>query len=435
MRVSAVRAKGLGGRASDRPRPVRSGRIVLRRAGVLLGVTALCAGTALVTAGDAGATPGQAKARTAEARTAEARTFEARTGKARSAEARTGKGRPAAAAAAAAGADESQDFPFPGADTMALQDGSNQYVTYGASTGGWKVPYAVSGSGNTVTTSPTVVGDALPNGGGAWVKPGAGIWTPGAYYRVKAGVARYYLFYTAVHRGDGDRRCIGVASSKSPFTGFKAAAQPLVCPTKGDRWALDADVTTGPGGAAWLTWRDGQRAEGPESALSAMLLGFAADGTVSRKSEPAVILRSDRLTWAHYADGSGVTVIENPSAIYDNGSWYLFYSGNSWPTNYYATGIAYCGPKLNDGVCSPMPGRNRAYFSYAGPKAHLPGAMRRSDLPGNKRGPGAMDVYRARDGQPWVTWNYLSDSGSGRRSRVGRLTISGTGADAVFSVS
>ena len=46
--------------------------------------------------------------------------------------------------------------------------------------------------------------------------------------------------------------------------------------------------------------------------------------------------------------------------------------------------------------------------------------MRQYALPGNKRGPGAMDVYRARDGQPWVTWNYLSDAG-GRKSRTARL--------------
>jgi hypothetical protein len=44
-----------------------------------------------------------------------------------------------------------------------------------------------------------------------------------------------------------------------------------------------------------------------------------------------------------------------------------------------------------------------------------------------------MDVYRARGGQPWVTWNYLSDAG-GRRSRTGRLMISGMGRNAVFRV-
>jgi hypothetical protein len=44
-----------------------------------------------------------------------------------------------------------------------------------------------------------------------------------------------------------------------------------------------------------------------------------------------------------------------------------------------------------------------------------------------------MDVDRARDGQPWVTWNYLSDHG-GRRSRTGRLIVSGTGPAATFRV-
>ena len=44
-----------------------------------------------------------------------------------------------------------------------------------------------------------------------------------------------------------------------------------------------------------------------------------------------------------------------------------------------------------------------------------------------------MDVYRARDGQPWVTWNYRSDAG-GRKSRTGRLLVTGTGAGADFKV-
>ncbi|MEV0460182.1 family 43 glycosylhydrolase [Catellatospora methionotrophica] len=337
-------------------------------------------------------------------------------------------------AAAAAPADEAQDFPFPGADTIALHNGSDQYVTYGASAGGRKVPYAVSGSGDVVGTSPVVAGDALPGGGGAWVADGAGIWTPGAFYHVKDGVGRYYLFYTAIHRNDGDRRCIGVASSTNPFGGFRAEAQPIVCPDKGDRWALDADVTTGPEGAIWMTWRDGQRAEGPESALSVMMLKFNADGTVDRNSDPVVIMRSDALAWAHHQQDGGVTVIENPSALFHNGSWYLFYSGNSWPTNYYATGIAHCGAKIDDGLCSQLPGPNRAWFSYSGPQTHLPDSLRLYGLPGNKRGPGALDVYRARDGKPWVTWNYLSDGG-GRKSRVGRLVITGSGANADFRVT
>ena len=105
-------------------------------------------------------------------------------------------------------------------------------------------------------------------------------------------------------------------------------------------------------------------------------------------------MRSNHLAWAHYRDG-GVTVIENPSAFFNNGSWYLFYSGNSWNTNYYATGIAHCGPKLADGLCRPMPNGRRAWFAYAAKKKPaLPPSMRKHRLPGNKRGPGAMVLAR-----------------------------------------
>lgn len=339
----------------------------------------------------------------------------------------------AAPVSAATADDESQDFRFPGADTIALHNGSNHYITYGASAHGRKVPYSISGSGNTVTTSPTIAGDAMPGGAGSWAKDTSGIWTPGAFYHVKNGVGRYYLFYTAVRKGTDGQHCVGVASSTKPASGFKAESSPIACPSKTNRWAIDADVTTGPQGAIWMTWRDGQRAVGSESALSVMMLKFNGDGTVDRNSTPRVILRSDNLTWAHYKDGAGVTVIENPSALYHNGSWYLFYSGNSWPTNYYSTGIAFCGAKIDDNLCGPMPGPGRAWFSYSGPQAHLPSTMRKHGLPGNKRGPGAMDVYLARDGKPWVTWNYLSDAG-GRKSRVGRLVITGSGSSADFVV-
>jgi hypothetical protein len=342
---------------------------------------------------------------------------------------------PAVAGAAALQDGEANDFPFPGADTIVLNDGSNQYGTFGASGGtGFKVPWARHGLGNDVGSTSTVGGDALPNGGGAWAARGSGIWTPGAFYHVKAGVGRYYLFYTATAKQSGGRKCIGVAHSTQPFTGYLAEPKPLVCPDKGNRWAIDADVTQKPGGGAvWMTWRDGQRAQGLESALSAMRLKFRKNGSVDRGSKPRVILRSNGLAWARYRDSGGVTVIENPSAFYNNGSWYLFYSGNSWPTNYYATGIAHCGAKLADGLCQPMPNGRHAWFAYAGPGAALPRSMRKYRLPGNKRGPGALDVYRARDGQPWVTWNYLSDAG-GRKSRTGRLLVTGTGAAADFKV-
>ena len=80
-----------------------------------------------------------------------------------------------------------------------------------------------------------------------------------------------------------------------------------------------------------------------------------------------------------------------------------------------------------------MPNDRVAWFAYAAPSDALPPGMRKYRLPGNKRGPGAMDVYRARDGQPWVTWNYLSDAG-GRKSRTARLRVKGKGSTANFKV-
>ena len=345
----------------------------------------------------------------------------------------------AVSAPANAGAgDESHDFRFPGADTLALHNGSNRYITYGASAHGYKVPYSISGKGKVVRTSKKIDGSVKFKGGyGNWVKKGSGIWTPGAFYHRKGGVGRYYLFYTAVVRHTEKKHCIGVAYSRKPTSGFHAQDKPLACPPKAQRWAIDADVTTGPQGAVWMTWRDGQRARsGGTSALSAMMLRFHAKGRVTRESKPKVLLTNNgTLAWTHYRD-SGVAVLENPSAIHLKGSWYLFYSGNSWKTNYYSTGVAFCGAKLTNNKCTPMPGPKRAYFSYAGPKAHLPKRMRVHKLPGDKRGPGAMDVYRARGGKPWVTWNYLTgSSGTGRKSRVGRLHITGSGKSATFSVT
>jgi Glycosyl hydrolases family 43 len=343
---------------------------------------------------------------------------------------------PAADAGAAAldPADESQDFRFPGADMIAMRDGSNQYITYGASAHGRKVPFSISGSGATIETSPTIDGDAMANGLGDWAMPDSSVWTPGVHYHVKDGVGRYYLFYTASKKNDNERKCIGVARSRDPRGPFFPEPNPLVCPDFRDRWALDADITVGPNDGVWMTWRDGQRRIGNEATLSVMLLKFQDNGTVDRATDPVVILRSDNLAWPRFRDNEGVITIENPVALYHNNSWYLFYSGNNWDTNYYATGIAFCGAKIDDGPCSPMPGPNRAYFSYSGPEAHLPDDMRVRGLPGNKRGPGSFDIVTARDGRLWAIWNYLCDDSPGRKSRVGRLAISGSGNDAVFSV-
>ena len=55
---------------------------------------------------------------------------------------------------------------------------------------GYKVPWAQHGSGGIVGSSPTIGGDALPNGGGKWATKASGIWTPGAFRFVQEAVRR-----------------------------------------------------------------------------------------------------------------------------------------------------------------------------------------------------------------------------------------------------
>lgn len=364
----------------------------------------------------------------------------------------------------AAVADEQDDFQFPGADSMLLPDQATAaYITYGASAkvrfeGRMQrltIPYTISASERGLPASRFKVdGDAWQGvkfPANYWARHDSGVWTPAPFSRKARGVRTYYLTYTSVVKGTSSKNpqhCIGVANASSPVGPFTAQARPLVCSAKPNRWSIDADVVQGPQGGFWLTWRDGERAQGADSALSVALLEFNADGKVSLKNQPQVILRGNQVTWESYRDNTGVRVLENPSLYYDNkrANWYLFYSGNAWPTNYYSTGIADCGKKLHEGVlCKPIPGPNRAYFSFAredkpGFRDALPADMRLKGLPGNKRGPGAMDVFIATDGSPWVTWNYISDDWNGkadfrpRNSRTGKLQISGEGSGIEFKV-
>ena len=139
--------------------------------------------------------------------------------------------------------DEANDFPFPGADTIALHDGSNMYGTFGATRSGFDLPFGVTtpdlnvpwsthGSGDYVGSTSTLGGDALPNGGGDWAEPDSEIWTPGAFYKV-TNVGRYYLFYTAIEENSGGRRCVGVAHSTQPFTDVRDRAGAAGVPDEG----------------------------------------------------------------------------------------------------------------------------------------------------------------------------------------------------------
>jgi hypothetical protein len=350
-------------------------------------------------------------------------------------------------------ASEVADFKFPGADLMRIP-GTTKYVAYGASLPkAEKLPFTTvvfdRKSRNFVRRG-AIDGDAweprdriFP--AGYWAKPDSTLWTPAVVTHREGPTKRviYYLFYSAQDRdGANGRRCIGYATSTKWHTGWKAAKNALFCP-QGNRWAIDADVTVGPGGRFWITLRNGAWTKDDHTALGASELRLG-NRQAKLVDPPTEILRSNNNPWtkqdADLDDPADVITVENPNAIYVGSKWYLFFSGNDWDSNRYGTGIALCGTTLDDGRCPPLDAQ-RAYFAYkprpdAGPgfQHALPPRMRNKTLPGNKRGPGAFDVFKAPDGTWWASWNYIRDSSpvvEGKRifrnSRIAPIRISGSG--------
>ncbi|WP_436501287.1 family 43 glycosylhydrolase [Actinokineospora sp. HUAS TT18] len=363
----------------------------------------------------------------------------------------------ATAGAAETGArDESLDFRFPAADLIRVPD-TNTYVAFGASIAGNKLPYTkVEFADGAFQRRSAIDGDAWDDvtfPADYWARPNSPLWTPAVLARQENDRTVYYLFYSAALPGPEPagkaKHCIGYATSLRYTGGFVANAAPLFCPERG--WAIDADVSRGQDGV-WLTLRNGAWTQDRVTALGAAKLEFDRPRHIRRLSEgdPQKLIDNADLEWTHHNSPSDdVLTIENPNAVRIDGEWYLFYSGNNWYANRYATGVAYCGTALSDNRCTPMY-EQRAYFSYKPDpdgeprfRPGLPDRYRKNNLPGNKRGPGAFNAFQAPDGSWWASWNYITDASPSlgedpspdRRSRIARLTKTGSGPTAEFTAS
>lgn len=238
------------------------------------------------------------------------------------------------ATAPAGPGDESRDFRFPGADLMRIP-GTKKYVAYGASFGGRKLPYTVVRfADGGFRRRAAVDGDAwqrrdvrFPTG--YWAERGSTLWTPAVFPHRERGRVVYYVFYSARVRGtDTGRRCIGYATSLKWNTGWRASRNPVFCPK--NRWAIDADITTGPNGRAWMSLRNGAWTKDGFTALGASPLTFDDHRHVRLARSPRLVLRNTHLEWTYHDQDPKLVVktIENPNAVYLKRRWYLFYSGN-----------------------------------------------------------------------------------------------------------
>lgn len=306
------------------------------------------------------------------------------------------------------------------ADPDTVRAGDGRYITYGTTLGRGRgprcgapagklyVPYLVHGSGSSVGMSDCVAGDAMPGGPGGWAEPGGSIWAPG----VARFGGRYIMFYTASRRGSG-QKCIGRATSSSARGPFVSRGE-WACPPAG-RWAIDANPIVA-GDRLYVTYRDDAINSFPQTGISVVRTDSAGRAVWSTRRD---LLKSTDIRWDTIRMSGTTNVIENPSLFRHSGVWYLAFSGNNWDSARYATGIAECGSSILPARrCTPIRrGVDRPYFGFTGSGGLNP----YRGLPGNHRGPGGMDVFRAADGTLRVVWHWWRASDRTRHVVVGRL--------------
>lgn len=217
------------------------------------------------------------------------------------------------------------DSNFPDPDIIKV---GNVYDAYATNSGGENVQHAVSHDLRHWTRMP----DAAPTLG-AWVDdhctfaPGGGTdhctWAP----EVDAVDGHYVLYYAARDRAS-QRQCIGVSTSDSPDGPFvPAGAQPLVCPVSSGG-AIDPSLYV-ENGRKYLLWK----ADGNCCRLPAVIniQPLSADG-LALTGDPIPLIHNDQ-PW----EGA---VVEAPTLIERNGTYYLFYSANNFGGGAYRTGYA-----------------------------------------------------------------------------------------------
>lgn len=251
----------------------------------------------------------------------------------------------------------STDFPDP-----QVVRAAGRYLAFATNAGGFNVQVAVSDN----LVDWTLLGDALPLLG-AWAEPGR-TWAPGVV-QVKGGWAMYY---TARDPSSG-RQCVGSAFATRPEGPYTdASARPFVCQLA-DGGTIDAFPFLDRGGQRYLYYKN----DGNCCGYATWLWGrrLSADGRTL--VGPAVRLVRNTEPW----EGN---VIENPSVLRWNDTYYLLFSGGPWDTEYYAVGYATAA-----GPLGPYRKASEPFLKAAGGIA----------------GPGGQSVVFDAAGLPWLAFH------------------------------
>lgn len=240
------------------------------------------------------------------------------------------------------------------ADPYVLVD-HGSYYAYATNTRGANLPVIRSEGGGTGE----YFGDAFPSLP-AWSSPGF-VWAPA----VLSHGGRYILYYTTAVTAS-KRQCVSRAVAPTPLGPFvDDSAAPMVCQSDLGG-TIDPSVVTDVNGASWLLFKNDGNCCNIKTSLWSQQL--SSDG-LSVLGTPHELLSADQ-AW----EGD---LIEAPSMVIDHGTYYLFYSANSWDTADYAVGYAKCtsitgpctkpsdSPWMTSTVFAKGPG-GQEYYAAAG---------------------------------------------------------------------
>jgi beta-xylosidase len=206
--------------------------------------------------------------------------------------------------------------------------------------------------------------------------------------------AGFVLYYTAhapdVKRPDGNgSQCITLAVSDRPEGPFvDSSTKPLVCQADLGG-SIDATPFVDADGSRYLIWKNDGNCCGLKTRFSIQLLSDDGLKLTGKATDMGVV--NDE-PW----EGG---LIEAPTLILKDGTYYLFFSGNGYDTEFYAVGYAtsktVLGPYV-DATENPI----------------LASAWKRP-VTSRARGPGHQSVVAAKDGQLWMTYHAWDEDAIG----------------------
>ena len=168
-------------------------------------------------------------------------------------------------------------------------------------------------------------------------------WAPGVI-QVEDTFVLYFVACDATYRPPGfqgqscvlpldrsDRQCLGVATADSPLGPFRDESnKPFICQRELGG-SIDAYPFRDVDGQLYLYWKNDGNCCGLPVGLWVQPL---SDDGLELIGEPVELIQRDQ-AWE-------IPLIENPAMVENDGSYYLFYSGNWWESHLYAVGYALC---------------------------------------------------------------------------------------------